>query len=86
MNEQQADKMIALLGEMLENQKVQMDRQQQALEMQKDQFEKAQALQDRAEVIQEKSRVMLDNVKRVVMVVLPVAVALLVFLIWDYIF
>jgi hypothetical protein len=83
------EQITALLEEVRDNQRTQLERQAESLAIQKEQFqgflkqqEKASQLQDRAEAIQAKSSLLLKGVQRFVPVVMVVVVLLIGFVAW----
>ena len=83
------EQIAALLEEVRDNHRTQLERQAESLAIQKEQFqgflkqqEKASQLQDRAEAIQAKSSLLLEGVQRFVPVVMVVVVLLIGFVAW----
>ena len=80
---------LELLREIKQNQKTQLEGQQQALSLQREQFEmarqqfdRAEQLQGRAERLQDSGAGMMRAARRVLAVILPVVIALLIYLSW----
>ncbi|HZR70167.1 MAG TPA: hypothetical protein VFB01_14080 [Burkholderiales bacterium] len=85
----QAQRMLRVLEEMRDNQKLQLERQAEALAAQREtlalverQTERAERLQDRAEQIQEKSAKMVAAGRTVMAIVLPLVIVLIAYLSW----
>ncbi len=83
------ERMIALLEELRDNQRLQLERQGEALEMQKrqlelveHQLERSEQLQARAEQLQEKSGQLMERGRKVFLVVIPVLFLLLAYVSW----
>ena len=83
------DRLIALLEELRDNQRLQLERQAEALAMQRRQvelverqFERGEALQVRAEQLQEKSGQLMERGRKVFLVVIPVLFLLLAYVSW----
>ena len=91
MNENETQRMVQLLEELREGQKLQLERQKEALELQREQvalvqkqFERTQRIQDRAENIQEKSAEIVGIARKTLLVILPVVIALIVYVSWRF--
>lgn len=89
MNPQDMAGLMALLEEIHDNQRQQIARQAEALALQREQFElvkkqqeRVERIQDRAEALQVKSAQLVAGSRKVLVVVLPVAIALLIYLSW----
>jgi uncharacterized membrane protein (DUF106 family) len=89
MDPQQADRMLALLEQLRDNQAEQLRRQAEALAVQKEQFEifrrqaeRAEKLQDRAEELQSRSMGIVKTARRSLAFVLPVVILLILYLSW----
>ena len=89
MSEDDIHRLVSLLEEMRDNQRVQLERQAEALSLQREQFgllqkqyARAERIQDRAEAIQTKSAQLVSGARKALAVVLPVVVALIVYLTW----
>lgn len=89
MSEPQAEQFLALLEEIRNNQRLQIDRQAEALALQKEQFdlvrkqfERTERIQDRAEELQKKSAQLVASSRNVQKVVIPVIILLLAYLTW----
>ena len=91
MNENETQRMVQLLEELREGQKLQLERQKEALDLQREQvalvqkqFERTQRIQDRAENIQEKSAEIVGIARKTLLVILPVVIALIVYVSWRF--
>ncbi len=80
---------LALLKEIRDNQKLQLERQAEALAIQKEQFEifrkqmeQTQRIQDRAEQLQDKSAQIIGSARKVFIFVLPVLIGLIIYVSW----
>ncbi len=89
MDNQQADRIIALLEQLRDNQAMQLTRQADALALQKEQFEvvrrqaeRAEKLQDRAEELQARGMGIMKTARRSLAVVLPIVFLLIAYLSW----
>lgn len=89
MDSQQADRIIALLEQLRDNQATQLTRQADALALQKEQFEvvrrqaeRAEKLQDRAEELQARGMGIMKTARRSLAVVLPIVFLLIAYLSW----
>ena len=89
MDNDDAARIAALLEQIRDNQAEQLARQREALEFQKSQFElvkrqaeRAEKIQDRAEELQAKSAGIVKSARRSIAFILPVVVALIVYLSW----
>jgi uncharacterized membrane protein (DUF106 family) len=90
MSEQgSTERMVRILEQMLDNQKVQLARQAEALELQRETFtlirkqaDRTERIQDRAEHIQAKSAQLVGAGRKVMAVVLPLVLVLVVYLSW----
>ena len=89
MNENESLRMIRVLEELRDGQKLQLERQQEALQVQREQFalvqkqfERTERIQDRAEQIQDRSAQLVGWSRRLMIIVLPIIVALLAYLSW----
>jgi uncharacterized membrane protein (DUF106 family) len=89
MDNQQADRLIALLEQLRDNQAAQIARQAEALALQKEQFEifrrqadRAERLQDRAEELQSRGMGIMKTAKRSLAIVLPIVILLIAYLTW----
>ncbi len=89
MTEEQTKEIAALLREIRDDQRLQLQRQQESLALQQQQlalvsrqFERAEKLNERAEMIQNKSAQIVAGARRVFMFVLPVIVILLAYVSW----
>ncbi len=85
----QNQEILGLLQEMRQNQQNQLERQQEALAMQreqfqmaKQQFDRAEKLQGRAEKLQDSGAAMMRAARRVLAIILPIVVALVIYLGW----
>ena len=82
-------RVIELLEELRDNQRLQLERQAEALTMQKrqlelveQQLERSERLQARAEQLQEKSGQLMERGRKVFLVVIPVLILLLAYVSW----
>jgi uncharacterized membrane protein (DUF106 family) len=90
MNDQDvSQRMVRILEEMRDNQKIQLERQAEALALQRDtlalvqrQADRTERIQDRAEQIQAKSAQLVGAGRKVMAVVLPLIVVLVIYLSW----
>jgi uncharacterized membrane protein (DUF106 family) len=89
MDPPQADRMLALLEQLRDNQAEQLRRQAEALAVQKEQFEifrrqadRSEKLQDRAEELQSRSMGIVKTARRALAFVLPVVILLILYLSW----
>jgi len=89
MDNQQADRLIALLEQLRDNQAAQIARQAEAFALQKEQFEifrrqadRAERLQDRAEELQSRGMGIMKTAKRSLAIVLPIVILLIAYLTW----
>jgi uncharacterized membrane protein (DUF106 family) len=90
MNDQDnSQRMVRVLEEMRDNQKIQLERQAEALQVQRDTFalvqkqaDRTERIQDRAEQIQAKSAQMIGAGRKVMAVVLPLIIVLVIYLSW----
>jgi hypothetical protein len=83
------DEVTALLREIRDGQKVQLERQAEAIALQREQMalvreqaERATSIQDRAEQIQARSAQLVSGSRRALMVVLPIVVVLIAYVSW----
>jgi len=89
MTDNDPQRLLPVLEEIRDNQRLQLERQAEALVLQREQFalmrqqfERAERLQDRAEAIQARSAQLVSGARRAVAVILPVILALLLYLTW----
>jgi uncharacterized membrane protein YdfJ with MMPL/SSD domain len=96
MNDRDAERVISLLEQIRDNQKLQLERQTEALDRQSEllarqrqhvetlskQAAQAQAIQDRAELIQAKSAQVVGGARTMLLFVVPLALLVLVFVCW----
>jgi len=89
MDDRNADRIVALLEQVRDNQAAQLARQAEALALQKEQFEvfrrqaeRAEKLQDRAEDLQARGMGIMKTARRSLAVVLPVVILLIAYLTW----
>lgn len=82
-------RLVSVLEEIRDNQRLQLERQAEALSLQREQYalvqkqqERAERIQDRAEAIQAKSAQLVAGSRKVFAVVLPIIVLLIVYLSW----
>jgi len=67
---------------LLDGQKESLKIQREQLEMARIQFERAEKLQDRAEHLHDKGAQMMQTARRVLAVILPIVIALVIYLSW----
>jgi len=89
MSEIDTQRLVSVLEEIRDNQRLQLERQAEALALQREQFalvqkqqERAERIQDRAEAIQAKSAQLVAGSRKVFTVVIPIIIALIVYLSW----
>jgi len=89
MSEIDTQRLASLLEEIRDNQRLQLEHQTEALALQREQFalvqkqqERAERIQDRAEEIQAKSAQLVAGSRKVFAVVIPIIIALIVYLSW----
>lgn len=89
MNDVDLQRLIRVLEEIRDNQKVQIERQSEALALQREQFElvkkqteRTERIQDRAEQIQAKSATLVAGARKTLLVVLPILVILIAYVSW----
>ncbi|QQS54276.1 MAG: hypothetical protein IPM89_16060 [Candidatus Competibacteraceae bacterium] len=89
MSEQDFHRLVRVLEEIRDHQKLQLERQAEALGLQREQFalvrkqtERAERLQDRAEQIQAKSAQLVAGARKGMVVVLPILIVLIAYLTW----
>jgi uncharacterized membrane protein (DUF106 family) len=84
-----AERMVALLQELREGQKLQLERQLEALEIQRKQFAamqeqmaRAERIQSKAEQLQDRGASLVKGARKVFLVVVPAIVVLIVYVTW----
>ncbi len=89
MSEQDLQRLLTVLGEIRDQQKLQLERQAEALALQREQFamvqrqyERTERIQDRAEAIQNMSARLVSGSRKAVALILPVIVVLVIYLSW----
>lgn len=89
MDDRHAERIVALLEQLRDNQAEQLKRQAEALALQKEQFEmvrrqaeRAEKLQDRAEELQTRGMGMMKTARRAVAILLPIVILLVIYLSW----
>ncbi|MBI4006712.1 MAG: hypothetical protein HY356_08580 [Gammaproteobacteria bacterium] len=89
MNDNDIQRLVSVLEEIRDNQKLQLERQEEALSLQREQFamvqkqyERAERLQDRAEEIQMKGAQLVSGARKALAIVLPIIIVLIVYLSW----
>ena len=89
MSPDNVEKMISLLAEIRDGQRLQLERQVEAMALQREQFalaqrqmERAERLQERAEQLQTKSADLVQTGRKAMGVVLVLLVAALIYLLW----
>ena len=87
--DEDAKRVIALLEELREGQKLQLERQLEALELQRrqfaamqEQFARAERIQGKAELLQDRGARLVQGARKVFMVVVPIIVVLIVYVSW----
>ena len=91
MTDQDAARMILILGEIRDCQKLQLKQQAEALVLQREQFaitqkqtDRTERIQDRAEQIQVKSAQLVAGSRKAMMLILPVILVLIVYVSWLF--
>jgi hypothetical protein len=89
MNDQDSQRLLRILEELRDNQKVQLERQAEALVLQREQFaliqrqyERHERLQDRAEHLQGKHAQLVAGTRIALAITLPLITVLLLYLSW----
>jgi uncharacterized membrane protein (DUF106 family) len=89
MNDPELQRLIRVLEEIRDNQKIQLERQAEALALQREQFglvrkqaERAERIQDRAEEIQAGSAKLIAGARRTFVIVLPILIILIAYVSW----
>jgi uncharacterized membrane protein (DUF106 family) len=89
MSEHDMQRLLAVLEEIRDHQKIQLERQAEALALQREQFaivqkqhERAERIQDRAEAIQAMSAKLVSGSRKVLAFVLPLIIVLVIYLTW----
>jgi hypothetical protein len=89
MNDPELQRLIRVLEEIRDNQKIQLERQAEALALQREQFglvrkqaERAERIQDRAEEIQARSATLIAGARRTFFIVLPILIVLIGYVSW----
>lgn len=89
MNEIDMQRLAGVLEEIRDNQRLQLERQAEALSLQREQFafiqkqsERTERIQARAEAIQEKSAQLVAGSRKVFTLVVPIVIALIVYVSW----
>ena len=89
MNENESLRMIRVLEELRDGQKLQLERQQEALQVQREQFalvqkqfERTERIQDRAEKLQAKSADIVGIARKTLLLIVPVVIALIAYVSW----
>jgi hypothetical protein len=85
------DDTLAVLREIRDQQRTQLERQAEALAVQREQFElykrqydRAERINERAEAIQARQGAMVDTGRRILMVAIPLLALLIGILFWPY--
>ena len=76
------ERVVALLEELRDNQRLQLERQAEALELQRHQVEMVERQLERSETLQEKSGQLMERGRNVFLVVVPLLFALLAYVSW----
>jgi hypothetical protein len=89
MTDQESQQLGAILKEIRDNQKLQLDRQTEALTLQREQFalvqkqaERHERIQDRAENIQAKSAQIVAVARKTLFFLLPIVTLLIIYVSW----
>lgn len=89
MNDDDAKRIAAVLEDLREGQKLQLERQLEALELQRRQFELVQGqaarterIQDKAEQLQDRGARLVQGSRKVALFLLPVILVLIVYVSW----
>lgn len=89
MNDIDVQRLVGILEEIRDNQRLQIERQAEALSLQREQFafiqkqnERTDRLQARAEAIQEKSAQLVAGSRKVVTIIIPIVIALIIYVSW----
>jgi hypothetical protein len=89
MTDQESQQLDAILKEIRDNQKLQLDRQTEALTLQREQFalvqkqaERHERIQDRAENIQAKSAQIVAVARKTLFFLLPIVTLLIIYVSW----
>jgi hypothetical protein len=89
MNEDDAKRLAAAVEELRDGQKLQIERQLEALDLQRQLFAivqnqaaRTERIQDKAELLQDRSAKLVQGSRRFVVVLVPVIVALIVYVTW----
>jgi len=89
MNDNDGRRLIDILEDIRNNQKLQVERQLESLTIQRQQFEafsrqmeRTERLQDKAEKLQDRSAQLVSGARKVLAVVLPILIALLAYVSW----
>jgi predicted O-methyltransferase YrrM len=73
---------VALLRELRDGQRATLELQREHMALAREEFERAQRLHERAERLQDRSAAILSTARRTLAVVLPLVLALIVYLSW----
>ena len=89
MNDPELQQILRVLHDIRDDQRLQMERQAESFALQRNQFElalkqteRAERIPDRAEEIQAKGAEMMASGRKVLAIVLPIVIALIVYLSW----
>ncbi len=89
MNDQDLQRLIRIVEEIRDNQKLQLGFQAEALAMQRAQFalvqtqsDRTERIQDRAEYIQATSAQLVAGARKALAVILPIIIVLIIYLSW----
>lgn len=89
MSDIDIQRLAAVLEEIRDNQRLQLEHQAEALSLQREQFafiqkqnERTERLQVRAEAIQEKSAELVAGSRKVFTVMIPIVIALIIYVSW----
>ena len=89
MNDDDAKKLLSILGELRDGQKLHLERQLEALDLQRKQYgvfqeqaARAERIQQKAELLQDRSAALVGGARKAVLVIVPIIVLLIVYLSW----
>ena len=84
MNDQDTQRLIQVLEEIRDNQKLQLKLQSESHAMVQKQHDRTDRIQDRAEQIQAKSAQLVAGSRKAMMVILPIILVLVVYVSWLF--
>jgi len=89
MSDDDAKKLLSILGELRDGQKLQLERQLEALDLQRKQYAvfqeqaaRAERIQQKAELLQDRGAALVRGARKVVFVIVPIIALLIVYLSW----